>query len=255
MKNKTLIFNEIIGSKKYKSIDKNLINRIIDEESPKYKKDKLIIKAVKNRLHQIHGAFITINANHKTKSLLLENKYDEILSLHTSTLERLPFYEEFYQKIFAITGIPTSILDIACGFNPFAIKYMKLPNNFQFYAYDINQESCDLLNSFFTQNKYQGIAKIMDLTTNVPEEPAEVGLILKFLALMTQQNNQETLELLKKLKVNYIVVSFPTKTLTGLNVGMMNNYKTKFNEIIKDNFSILSEIVFSNELVFIIKKS
>ena len=254
MKNKDAIFDEIKKSKKYNRVDPGLIKRIIDEEFPKYKKDKLIIKAVKNKLHQIHGAFISINANNKTKKILIENKYDQILSLHTSTFERLTFYKEFYEKIFKVTGKPKWILDIACGFNPFSIPYMHLSKDFEYYAYDINDESCEIINEYFKQNKYHGIAKSMDLAVDIPTDHGDVAFVLKFLALMAQQNSKQTLELLLKLDAKYIVVSFPTRTLTGLNIGMLNNYKNKFKEIIKNDFVILDEIVFFNELVFIIKK-
>lgn len=241
-------------SKKYNTINEDLINRIIDEEIIKFKNNKLCIKSVKNKLHQIHEAFLSSESNSKVKRLLEENKCDDILLLHTSTLERKPFYEKFYKNIFSVTGIPDSIIDIACGYNPFSIKYMNLSKDFRYYAYDINEETSNLLNDFFKVNNYNGVSKTIDLARNTPKDKCDIALVLKFLPLVEQQNNKYSLNLLQELNANYIIVSFPTKTLTGRNVGMLNNYTVRFKELIKKNFIILDEITFYNELVFIIRK-
>ena len=254
MKNKELIFEEIIKAKKYQDIDQGLINKIIDEEFPKYQSNKLCIKAVKNKLHQIHEVFLSSKASNKAKEFLKENKYNEILKLHTSTLERLTFYHEFYQRIFDVTGVPDSIIDIACGYNPFAISYMNLPPGFKYYAYDINEATNKLLKQFFKQNNYNGLSKTIDLTNNIPKDKCDMALVLKFLPIIEQQKKDFSLKLLKELNTNFIVVSFPTKTLTGKNVGMLSNYKSSFHELIKNDFTVIKEIQFPNEMVFIIKK-
>jgi len=255
MKNKDKILDEIIKSNKYNKINEDVINRVIDSEIPKYKNDKLIIKEVKNRLHQIHGIYLDVSSNKKAKLLLEENKNDEVLKLHMSTLERLGFYEEFYEKIFCVTGIPGSILDLACGYNPFSIEYMKLNRGFNYYAYDINEETNELINLFFDNNNYNGISKTLDLTVSVPEENVDIAFLFKFIPLVEQQNKSFSEELLKKIKAKYIVISFPTKSVTGRNVGMIDNYKKLFSSIIQNDFVVVEEILFSNELVFIIKKN
>jgi len=255
MKNRELVFEEMMKSKKYKDVNKDLVIKIVDEELPKYKNNNLCIKSVKNKLHQIHGAFIKENSNKKTKELLKEKMYDDILKLHTSTLERFSFYGEFYRKIFFVTGVPNSIMDIACGYNPFAIKYMNLPDKFKYFAYDINEETNTLLNFFFKTENYNAVSKTIDLSMNIPSDKCDIALVLKFLALMTQQNKEQTQKLLKGLNANYIVVSFPTRTLTGLNKGMQKNYTNSFKELIKKDFIILDELVFENEVVFIIRKN
>jgi 16S RNA G1207 methylase RsmC len=255
MKNKDKILDEIIKSNKYNKINEDVINRVIDSEISKYKNDKLIIKEVKNKLHQIHGIYLDVSSNKKVKLLLEENKSNEVLKLHMSTLERLGFYEEFYESIFKITGIPDSILDLACGYNPFSIKYMNLNKGFNYYAYDINEETNELINLFFKENNYSGISKTLDLTISIPNEKVDIAFLFKFIPLVEQQNKNFSEELLNKINAEYIVISFPTKSVTGRNVGMVDNYKKLFNSIIKNNFIIVEELLFSNELVFIIKKN
>jgi hypothetical protein len=53
------ILANITESRKYSYLSTEFILRMIMEESPKYKKDKDIIKSVKNKLHQLYGAFQT----------------------------------------------------------------------------------------------------------------------------------------------------------------------------------------------------
>ena len=254
MKSKIEIRNAIKISKKYKYISDEVIDRIINNLYDRYKNDKALVKEVKNKLHQIHEIFLNSDANAKVIPFLEENKYDDVLKLHMSTLERFGFYSEFYKEIFEVTGIPSSILDLACGYNPFSIKYMNLLDNFKYYAYDINEETSKILNEFFEKNKYDGISKTMDLTISVPSDKVEVAFLFKFLPLVEGQNKKFSTELLKRINANYIVVSFPTKSVTGRNVGMIGNYKDMFDDIISSEYDVLKEVLFENELLFIIRR-
>lgn len=254
MKNREEIYAEVLKSSKYNSVSSQVIKRIVDEEFSKFKSNKLCVKSIKNKLHQIHGIFLESKSNKKAFELLNIGNYDAILKLHVSTLEREPFYQEFYSKIFEITGVPKSIIDLACGYNPFSIKYMNLKKGFKYYAYDINEETNNLLNAFFKKNDYNGVSKVLDLSLEIPKEQAEMALILKFLPLIDKQNKNMAKEMLDNLNCKYIVVSFPTKTISGRLIGMEKNYTENFNNLIKKDFVILEKKSFLNELVFIIKK-
>ena len=253
MKNKDEVLKEIKVSKKYKDIKDEVIIRIIDECYGNVKNNKLLIKEVKNKLHQIHEIFLNSSNNIKAKELVKIGESDEILKLHMSTLERLDFYDNFYKEIFSVTGVPRSIMDLACGYNPFSIKYMNLEDNFKYFAYDINVETSEILNEFFRKNGYNAISSTMDLAVDVPEEEVDVTFIFKFLPLIEQQNKSFSTTFLKRLKSKYIVVSFPTKTVTGRNVGMLNNYRNMFEKVIGNDFELLRELVFDNEIIFIVK--
>jgi hypothetical protein len=53
------VVNEISRSSNYRRIDKQAVRRIAEKEFLKYKEAKEAIKATKNKLHQIGGAFLT----------------------------------------------------------------------------------------------------------------------------------------------------------------------------------------------------
>ena len=48
----------------------------------------------------------------------VEQTISAILQSHASTRERLPFQEEFYQRIFEVASPPTTIVDVGCGIHP-----------------------------------------------------------------------------------------------------------------------------------------
>lgn len=247
------IIDKVRSSNKYSSIDCNLITKIVNEEYKKYKNEKEVLKKVKTRLHQIHEIYISNTDINATKKLVIKNDYDGILKLHKSTLERWSFYEDFYRQIFNITKIPNCILDLGCGYNPFSIPYMGLGTDFKYYAYDVNYEISDILNQYFKLNKYDGISEVMDLTLMSPPNRVDVAFVLKFIPLFLQQA-KNSLDFLKSINSEYIVVSFPTVTITGKNIGMKNNYEYQFKELIKDDFILTKELLFINEIVFIIQK-
>ena len=91
---------------------------------------------------------------------------------------------------------------------------------------------------------------LLDLNVEIPSEAVDVTFIFKFMPLLKKS---EQLNLLNKLNTKYIVVSFPTRSISGKNVGMKENYSNNFKELIKGHFIIVGEIEFQNEILFIIR--
>ena len=50
---------------------------------------------------------------------------DELLMMHSSTAERFEHYAAFYEELFRITPIPSTILDVACGIHPLSYPFEK----------------------------------------------------------------------------------------------------------------------------------
>jgi len=46
-----------------------------------------------------------------------------LLGAHASTRERLPHYEEFYERFFELVGQPATLLDIGCGMHPLSYPF------------------------------------------------------------------------------------------------------------------------------------
>ena len=98
------LLDALRSSKKYAAMDEKLMQRILEEERSRHSKTKDILKAAKNHLHQIHGAY----AGDEGKALRrlaaegpLCGREQAFLERHASTRERLPIAEEFFRTAFA----------------------------------------------------------------------------------------------------------------------------------------------------------
>jgi 16S rRNA (guanine(1405)-N(7))-methyltransferase len=249
------LLEEIIQSKKYANICLETIHRVLAEEIPKYKKKKEIIKAVKNKLHQFSCSFYD-DKTVKKSNYGNEAAFFELLKHHSSTKERLTFYNDMFADILRATGPVTTILDMACGFNPVMFGICLLKNNVHFknyYAQDINSSILDLIERYFQLHNLPCVVQQSDLLVSVPDYQVDLALLLKVLPLLEQQKKNYYPMLLNSLKAKFIAVSFPTKTMSGRNVGMNDNYKNVFASFLNGSvFSVVLEKNYQNELLYII---
>ena len=196
---------------------------------PRSEKYKKIIKAVRAELRRNYGLFRV--GDDKARDKLVEEfksrhnieTIKKILATHSSTKERLDKYAEIYHQIFKITGSPKVILDLGCGINPLSVIFMKI-TKLTYYAYDINQKEIVLLNLFFqafrTPNKeINGKADILDFKelNNLRSLPkADVAFLFKITDIVDKGKGHKRSEsLMTKIPSKYIVVSFPTVTMSG----------------------------------------
>jgi len=192
-------------------------------------------KAAKRKLHQVHGAYIdqldlkrmeqlVASLPQATDAAALKVICREILSCHASTRERVAFVEELYPALFALTGVPSSLADLACGLNPFALPWMRLPAGTRYYACDIDGRIVEAVNALFAHTGTQGIAECRDLLASPPEWDVDVALLLKTAPCLEQQETGATLNLLRGLSARHIVLSFPAQSLGGRGKGMRHTY-------------------------------
>lgn len=248
-------------SKKYSSLYKPTVARIVADISRRYP-PKLVEKAVKRKLHQIWGAYFIrpnftkmladiekrLEKGESIKSILLP-----VLALQSSTKERIPILDEFYQKIFSLTGRPESIVEPGCGLN--SLTYFWLPSSIKYFGFDVDMGQIDFLNSVFTLLKAKNAqVKLGDIFVDRFKE-AEMILLLKVLPLFEHQSKGCSLAILKKLRCKYLVVSFPTKSLSGKDKGMRGFYEKVFRNLIKNEPWSVKKLEFESELVFVIRKN
>jgi Ribosomal RNA methyltransferase (FmrO) len=130
------LVDAVKASAKYRDVSQELIARIAAQELSKGRSEKDAIKATKNKLHQVGGAYLDKKEHYSRwlddlkmavrtgqRERLLELS-STIMSHHASTRERIPILEQFYTQIFRELPPIRSILDIACGLNPLAIPWM-----------------------------------------------------------------------------------------------------------------------------------
>ena len=254
------IIEEILNSKKYNCISIDTIKRICKEESLKFKKEKDVLKSVKTKLHIITDSYFSAEEIKTAYKILNEDceikeRCQKLLECHTSSKERLGHITQLYEDIFcAINEKVEKVCDIACGLNP--LFFLTCDDyNFKIEASDIHDFCIDIIKTCYQQANKNIVANCKDILCEVPNGEYDLTIMFKLVPLLEQQKKGKFAEIIEKINSKYFVVSFPTKTLTGKNVGMVNYYKDFFNDYIeKSQNQLLFFKEYSNEIVFLFKK-
>jgi 16S rRNA (guanine(1405)-N(7))-methyltransferase len=177
-----------------------------------------------------------------------------LLESHASTDERIPVLDEFYKKIFALTGLPQSILDLACAMHPFGYPWMGLPASCRYQAYDLHQPRVDLINRFFTAARVNGQAYYGDILLNPPTQSADVAFFFKEAHRFEQRKRGSNRPFWQALNVRWLVVSLPASNLTGRFDLADRQRKLVADTLAGLNWPVTEALV-GNELIFCIRKS
>ena len=241
------------------------------QRSAVYKK---VLKEVRNHLRRVYSLFrVEQELKHREKFVkelsaahhLSEKEHlsliTKILSSHSSTKERLPFYQQLYQKIFAITGKPSSIIDLGCGVNPFSISFMGL-QRLNYYAYDLSEDEISLLNTYFSllskeNASFKGSAAVLDILhwqEIARHDSVDLCLMFKMTDVLDQGKGHKVSErIIKIIPARYIVVSFPIKTMSGKRMNFPR--RTWIELMCKRLGYTFTPMTYINEIFYVIKKS
>lgn len=250
-------------SRKYKAIYQKTLTRVV-MKSLTIRKGKQAEKYARNLLHQIWGAYFPLRPSfEKMQENVLDNirkgtSQEEILrrilSLHTSTKERLVIAREFYERIFSLIGIPASIIDHGCGLNPLMIPWMNLPITTIYTAYDIDTKEVAFLRKVSAHMPLSPIPNIMSGDVLEDTFPyADVVLHLKTLPSLQLQRKDALQFLLSATRCRYLVISFPVKSLGGKQKGMERFYESTFLRHADVTKWKIKKLLFKTELVFVLK--
>ncbi|MCB9009185.1 MAG: hypothetical protein H6656_17810 [Ardenticatenaceae bacterium] len=269
----TAVTNAIKNSRKYGDTSEATIRQLAEEAARQHKKPKAAIKAVRARLHSIMAPYLGdpdyAALARQLSTAFAANDQDRITQLclasldaHLSTRERLPIMADFYAQIFAITGQPQSILDIACALNPLALRWMfpnisnqspVISNPLKFYAYDIHEPRIDFINHYFQLEGLEPLARVQDVAMHFPQEQADVALFLKEMPRFTRNYGNVGRPLLQALNVHWLVISYPSVSTHG-GRSLTSRYRDFMHQLIDGLNWPMTELLFEGELVFVIRK-
>jgi len=260
------LIKRILDGRKYRDsgLNPDTIRDLILQEAPRYQSSKKLLKSVKRKLHNIVAPYLgepdyeiltakleQIN-NPSPESPEIKSFCEAVLAEHASTQERLPYMEDFYNRLFQRTGIPNIVLDLACGLHPLAFPWMGLPLSVQYHAYDIIQPRIDFINFYFTIIGLEPLAENRDILVNPPGIKADLGLIFKEAHRMEKRQPGCNRRLWADLKVETLAISLPTQNLSGTH-SLLNQHR----DLVHDNLPekhVVEEISIENEIVFLIRK-
>ncbi len=252
----------VTKSSKYRQISPDLIRRIGSEELAKRRSQKEAVKATKNKLHQVGGAYLESKIDYaEALSRLTAVQADDtawrqtcrdIMKLHASTWERLPVLADFYGTILAEIAPIHSVVDVACGLNPLAWPWMPLAADVIYTAYDIYGDMMAFLQAVFSLAGMNGRARQRDVLTDPPTEKADLVLLLKTLPCLEQIEKGAAAKILDGVIGRHLLITYPAKSLGGRHKGMVINYEAQFEQLLDGRGWTFKSFLFETELAFLV---
>jgi 16S rRNA (guanine(1405)-N(7))-methyltransferase len=255
------------ASDAYQDIHPDVIRRVCESEARKGLKSRELVKAIRNRLHQIGGAYLPGNLDQVVIShelALLPHEIDspEIqafcrkkMELHASTKERLPIVDHFFRDILADLPPIHSVLDLACGLNPLSLPWMPIQQDTTYTALDMYRRLSLTIQTFFDHCNIRGHAAAADILTCPLDQPYDVVFLLKTLPCLEQQVKGSAAELVNRINAKTLVLSYPLCTLGGSRKGLGATYEADFNHLAVGRSWQVKRFEYANELVFLVTRS
>ncbi|HVO69609.1 MAG TPA: hypothetical protein VMT24_06170 [Aggregatilineaceae bacterium] len=255
---------DVLRSPKYGQVCEEFIRYVGAGELRKRRNLKEAVKATKNKLHQVGGAYLGSRPNYVEWGDMLavsvpdRERFREtcrrIMGYHASTRERLPLLDEFFAAILADLAPVRSVLDVACGLNPLAIRWMPLAPGAAYYAYDIYRDMIGFIDGFLSLVGVNGQAQARDMLQFVPPEKVEVAFLLKTIPCLEQVDQSAGLRLLEAVNADHVLVSFPVLSLGGFDKRMADNYEARLHDLLAGKGWPVKRFEFATELAFLVDK-
>ncbi len=258
---------EIQTSHKYRGLDLPLetLRDLLDQELIKGRRGGDAVQAVREKLHNIIAPYLGdpdyAAARDQIEAAFLsgdpeaiKNVCRGIMEQHASTKERLPLLETFYSQLWAITGRPDSILDLACGLHPFGLPWMNLPVATRYFAYDLHAPRISLINRFLQGMGHEPLARVQDILVNPPDGEADVAFFFKEAHRFEQRQKGCNRPFFEALRVRWLLVSLPAADLSGHH-SLVDRQRGLMESILAGSDWPVTEISIGNELVFCIRKA
>jgi 16S rRNA (guanine(1405)-N(7))-methyltransferase len=266
----------VLAARRYRGVAPALVRRLAREEAGRARTAAEAEKRTKRRLHQLVGAYAGTGLTDAAARRLVARLRTawagsvdegflavcrEGLARHASTRERLVVLEEFYAAIWAATGVPGSVLDLACGLNPLAAPWMGLAPRTRYVAYDIDEGPVAVAEAVLGLLGFDAHAAVRDVASDPPDDVADVALLLKSVTTLDHQEPAAAGRLLATVQARHLVVTFPTRSLAGHGKGMERTYRARFENLHEELTELgalveqVSEVQLPGELVYVIRRA
>ncbi len=261
------LVSRIAISRKYNrlGIPSQTIRDLVEQATRRSTNPSEIEKIVKEKLHNLVAPYLGDPDYSKLACELASLSRDinspelkawclQVMRAHSSTRERIPILNDFYQRIFDVTGKPHSILDLACGLNPFSIPWMQLDHNTEYFAYDLHQPRIRLIDTFLQHIIQNGAGIHSDILVQPPKQKADLAFFFKEAHRFEQRQHGVNRTFFRSIPARTLLVSLPTANLTGRR-SMLEQDRLLIDQSISGLKWKVQEILFQNEIVFYIEKS
>ena len=264
--NLAAVTTAVLQKSKYAAIQPSLVEQLAGRELAKGRKPKEAIKEVSAKLHQIGAAYFKLAPQYaqwlEELAGLPNDPLSEdvrafalrVMQAHSSTAERLPVLAEFYADILAPLGPLESVFDLACGLNPLALPWMPLQSGARYFGCDIFSNLIAFDNAFLRHCGLDAQLETADIFHYEFKQPVQAALLLKSLPCLEQLEKGAASSLLDAIPAQYLLVSYPIRSLGGRSKGMRQTYSAQFETLTAHKKWKVTQHEFSSELAFLVEK-
>ena len=245
------IYKQIIQKKEFSQLPKKDVELAFSHFEKRQVSDEEKIRLTRELLHKVFGAFTS------RKLLSPKNKNEGwILRKHLSTRERLPHYEEVYEKILkGFENKEISVIDLGAGVNGFSYKYFQDLNfKVNYLGVEAVGQLVDLMNDYFKEKKISGIAhheslfeleKIKKIIKKI--EKPRIIFLFKVLDSLEMLESDYSKKILKEVAplADKVVISFATRSMIKRKQFLVN--RNWILDFIKENFQVLEDFEIGGE--------
>ncbi|MEI2607579.1 MAG: hypothetical protein V9G20_02985 [Candidatus Promineifilaceae bacterium] len=225
---------------------------------------KEAVKATKNKLHQVAGAYQESKINYDwALQQLRETAGDaaafratctQLLRLHTSTAERLPLLDTFYRTTLADLPPIGKVLDLACGLNPLTLPWMPFGPDTEYVAYDVYTDMMAFLAGIYEPGGRSAAAPNPVISSPIPppNRPTWCSYSRRYPA-WNKRTNTRPRPSSTRIQAPYLLVSFPAQSLCGRAKGMVSHYTDRFLTLTQERAWNVTPFPFATEIAFLVK--
>ncbi|MDK2982366.1 MAG: rRNA ((1405)-N(7))-methyltransferase [Chloroflexota bacterium] len=256
----------VLNKSKYSTIQPDLIEQLAERELAKGRKAKEAVKEVSAKLHQIGAAYFKLAPHYpRWQAELAELPNDpssedvrafclDCMQAHSSTAERLPILSDFYAETLAPLGKLESVFDLACGLNPLALPWMPLQAGAHYYGCDIFSDLIAFDNAFLSHCEMDAQLECADIFQYEFKQQVQLALLLKSLPCLEQLEKGAVGALLDAIPAQYLLVSYPIRSLGGRAKGMRQTYTAQFEALTAGKNWKITKHEFASELAYLVEK-
>jgi hypothetical protein len=229
---------------------------------------KSIISLTRKKLRTAYGVYIKEPLSSFQKTIFSLSSFNDssisyILQSHQSSKEREGSYKKIYESIFFSLkelGFPQdySLMDIACGYNPFSYSFLPIKPS-SYFAVDLSSKDCELINLFFSKIMISGEAFAFSILSEeflswFKDQESTLTFFLKTIDSVEQIKKHYSKTLLCACPSKFMVVSFPLVSIGGKH-SLGEGLRTWFTRFCTTQGWVFKHFSLSDEIFYIIKKS
>jgi 16S rRNA (guanine(1405)-N(7))-methyltransferase len=258
------ITDEIRASSKYRRVARETIRDVVRSQHALGGPRKRVVVGARRRLHTVVALYLGQPSPNRWRDRLtvafgegddaVRDTCRRIMAQHLSSRERLPVLSEFYASLFAVTGRPRRIVDLACAYNPLALRWMDLDPPATYHGYDFNSDIVDLCRHYLSLEGGSHRVDGRDVLCSPPVERADVALLLKMYHCLENRRPGAGAAVVEGAAADWVAVSFPSRSASGRQHDFLEQYAAPLRELVVRRAWRTTGLSFPMETVVLVDK-